>query len=266
MKSQEIELWARDIVDSVLNRQTVEDSRIELKAKWIESEKAAPRLGGHANAARGENILWLIGVDERNNSLTNIDAKEKGDWYKKVEKCFDGFAPRLLDDVNFKVNGKAIVALYFDTSTESPYVVKNPKGGFPEYIVPWREGTDLRAARRENLLKLLVPNRRMSLLLGEVEFNKMVARNRFGCLFRDEEFFKAYQDGLIDTFPTDIKEKTINTYVKIGDVNQRILGVHQYSGNNIVRGQLETEARTIFIEIGNQINELYELLKEKQIQ
>ena len=57
MKPQEIELWARDIIESVLNGQPVEDSRVELKAEWLEAEKAAPRLGGHANASRGENIL-----------------------------------------------------------------------------------------------------------------------------------------------------------------------------------------------------------------
>lgn len=228
MKPQEIELWARDIVDSVLSGQPVEDSRIELKAQWIEPEKAAPRLGGHANAARGENILWLIGVDERNNSLTNVDMTEKGNWYKSVEKCFDGFAPRLLSDVNIKINGNTIVALYFDTAIEAPFVVKNSKGGFPEYIVPWREGTDLRAAKRENLLRLLIPIKLLSSVLSELKFNRNVANSNFGCPFRNVEFFIALQSGTLDTLPINVKEKIIDTYVKIADTNQRILGFHQY--------------------------------------
>lgn len=221
MKSQEIELWARDIIDSVLNGQSVEDSRIELKAKWIEPEKAAPRLGGHANASRGENILWLIGVDERNNSLTNIDATEKGDWYKQVEKCFDGFAPRLLVDVNFKVNENSIVALYFDIQTEAPYVVKNPKGGFPEYVVPWREGTDLRAARRENLLRLLIPTYKLSALITELEFNKFIAKRvKDGYLFREEEFENALRSGIIEDLPSQVKKKVLDCYLEIGATNK----------------------------------------------
>lgn len=222
MKPQEIEIWARDIVESVLSGQSVEDSRIELKAQWIEPEKAAPRLGGHANAARGENILWLIGVDERNNSLTSVDATEKGDWYKSVEKCFDGFAPRLLNDVNFKVNGNAIVALYFDTEIEAPFVVKNPKGGFPEHIVPWREGTDLRAAKRENLLKILIPKKQISALIFELEFNKSVWKFvESGYWFHEREFLKALETGLINELPNDVKKTVIESYVAIHTTNEK---------------------------------------------
>jgi len=236
MKPQEIELWARDIVDSVLDGQPVEDSRIELKAKWIEAEKAAPRLGGHANASRGENILWLIGVDERNSSLTNVDTTEKGDWYKSVEKCFDGFAPRLLVDVNFKVNGNAIVALYFDTATEAPFVVKNPIGGFPEYIVPWREGTALRAARRENLLRILVPIQKVSSLLGELEFNLLVVKKAeegrntavytryIACPFEIKQFDNAMQNGIIPTLEETVRESLMNAYWAMKSANQIIIG------------------------------------------
>ena len=232
MKPQEIELWGRDIVDSVLNGQPVEDSIVELKAKWLEAEKAAPRLGGHANASRGENILWLIGVDERNSYLTNVDATEKGDWYKAVEKCFDGFAPRLLDDVNFKVNENAIVALYFDTATEAPFVVKNPKGGFPEYIVPWREGTDLRATRRENLLRILLPVYSFRSLLSELEFNLEIAEipNRqdgyqfFGSLFRDEVFSIALNKGVFENLNNRVKELLFQAYIFTNRANQKIQG------------------------------------------
>jgi hypothetical protein len=221
MKPQEIELWARDVVDSVLNGQPVEDSRVELKAKWLEGEKAAPRLGGHANASGGENILWLIGVDERNNSLTNVDVTEKGDWYKSVEKHFDGFAPRLLIDGNFKVSGNAIVALYFDTTTEAPFVVKNPKGGFPEYIVPWRQGTGLRATKRDNLLSILVPVRRIASLIYELKFNQRIGEYvKYGYLFRESEFNKLVESGTIEALTDEIKSIVIKTYVAINIANQ----------------------------------------------
>ena len=243
MKPQEIELWARDIVDSVLDGQPVEDSRIELKAKWIEAEKAAPRLGGHANASRGENILWLIGVDERNSSLTNVDATEKGDWYKAVEKCFDGFAPRLLVDVNFKVNGNAIVALCFDTATEAPFVVKSKNGGsYPEYIVPWREGTDLRATRRENLLRILLPLYRFRSLLSEIEFNRTVSEmahrplgySLFGGLFREEEFYTALREAALDSLGEDTKKLVIESYIFTNRANQ-ILRENGVAFNGMIR-------------------------------
>lgn len=245
MKPQEIELWAREIIESVLNCQPVEDSRIELKAQWIDPIKAAPRLGGHANAARGENILWLIGVDERNSSLTNIDATEKGDWYKSVEKCFDGFAPRLLVDVNFKVNGNVIVALYFDSATEAPYVVKNPKGGFPEYSVPWREGTDLRAARRENLLRILLPFYSFRNLLNELEFNLEISKipdqpdgyKFFGALFRDQEFSNALNKGAIENLDVEAKQSLFQAYIFTGRANQKLRG-----SSSIVNVDLRNEA------------------------
>ena len=222
MKPQEIEIWARDIIDSVLDGQPVEDSRVELKAKWPEAEKAAPRLGGHANASRGENILWLIGVDERNSSLTNVAATEKGDWYKAVEKYFDGFAPRLLVDVNFKISGNTIVALYFDTATEAPFVIRSKNGGsYPEYIVPWREGTMLRAARRENLLRLLIPVYKLSALISELEFNEFIGKKVVkGCFFKEEAFRNALQNGVIEDLPKEDKEKLMDCYLQIEMTNK----------------------------------------------
>jgi hypothetical protein len=235
MKPQEIELWSRDIVDSVLKGKPAEDSRVELKAYWLEPDKAAHRLGGQANAARGENILWLIGINERNKSLTNIDETEKGDWFRSVEKLFDGFAPRLLVDVNFKVNGNSLVALYFETATEAPFVIKNSKGGYPEYIVPWREGTALRAASRENLLRILVPTQKLSGLKGELEFNLLVVQKAeegstsnnysryISCPFETKQYDLAMESGVISTLEEEIRGCLFEAYWGIKSANQRII-------------------------------------------
>jgi len=41
--------------------QPIEDTRVEVKAVWpSDSNYAARRIPGHANAAGGESILWLI--------------------------------------------------------------------------------------------------------------------------------------------------------------------------------------------------------------
>ena len=65
MKQHQIEVWVLDIVEKVEDGQPVEDSRVEFKSDWIPPEKAARRIAGHANAARGENTLWVIGLDEK---------------------------------------------------------------------------------------------------------------------------------------------------------------------------------------------------------
>lgn len=157
MRAQEIELWARDVVEAVIRNQPVEDSRVELKANWIEPGKAAKQLAGHANASRGEPILWLIGVDERNATVSGVDPVEFEGWYKQVQRWFDGYAPDLVIHTNVRIEDHTVVALYFDTAQYAPYVVTNDKGGYPEFSVPWRDGTRIRAARRDELLRLLLP-------------------------------------------------------------------------------------------------------------
>jgi len=77
-----------------------------------------------------------------------------------VRACFDGLAPALVHLAVPTADG-TVVGLLFDT-TRAPFVVKNPAhgtagGGPVELEVPWREGTAVRSARREDLVRLLVP-------------------------------------------------------------------------------------------------------------
>lgn len=160
MRAHQIESWALDIIDRVQANQPIEDSRVEIKAKWISPEKAARRLAGHANASRGAPILWLIGLDERRGIVEGADHEELADWYAGVKSQFDGLAPKPTD-LNIPVGDKTVVALYFETE-RAPFVVKNPhfgtKGGGPVALeVPWREGTSTRSATRADLLQLLSP-------------------------------------------------------------------------------------------------------------
>ena len=65
MRNTDIERWALQVIDRVERQQPVEDSRVELKREWPTSPwSTARRIAGHANAARVEPILWIIGVDE----------------------------------------------------------------------------------------------------------------------------------------------------------------------------------------------------------
>jgi hypothetical protein len=159
MRPSEIEYWAHQVMDLVASGHAVEDGRVELKREWIEPEKAARQIAAHANAARGESILWLIGVDEKQ-GVIGVAHAEFSAWFNAAAACFESLPPSCAD-LNVPRDGRAISALLFDT-TRAPFVVKNPRhgkvaGDVIAFEVPWRVGRQTRSARREDLLRLLVP-------------------------------------------------------------------------------------------------------------
>ncbi|MDD5068960.1 MAG: hypothetical protein PHN89_05205 [Candidatus Pacebacteria bacterium] len=160
MNRQRLEAWALEIIDTVKSKRKVEDSNVELKTNWPDDPyKAARRLAGHANAARGENILWIIGLGEEK-GISKYDKVEIANWWTQVKNCFDGLAPSLIDYVLSTSDGP-VQLLYFETSS-SPFLVKNPNFGKEnagpiEREIPWREGTKVRSATREDLIRILVP-------------------------------------------------------------------------------------------------------------
>ena len=157
---QQLETWALRIIESVKAKHAVEDTRVELKAAWLDAHKAARRIGGHANAARGAPILWLIGVDETA-GVVGADPQDPAAWYPAVASRFDGVAPALLLHLQIPSEAKMIAALLFDTS-RFPYVVLNADFGragvVVKYEVPWRQSTGLRTATREDLLRMIGPH------------------------------------------------------------------------------------------------------------
>lgn len=93
IQHHQIEAWALDVVGRVNLGDSVEDSRVELKAAWPDPQKAAGRIAGHANAVRGAEILWLIGVDEAR-GVVGADTNEMATWFPRVEGKFDSLMPR----------------------------------------------------------------------------------------------------------------------------------------------------------------------------
>jgi len=160
MTPAQLEHWILSVVDRAKSGHAVEDSRVELKARWPEAVKAARRIAGHANASGGAAILWVIGVDEDTKAVTAAEPQDLADWWPQVRACFDGLAPGLVN-LAVPTGDGTVVGLLFDT-TRAPFVVRNPAHGTPgggpvEWEVPWREGTAVRSARREDLVRLLVP-------------------------------------------------------------------------------------------------------------
>ena len=174
MKPSQIESWALRVLEAIKKNPQFEDSLVELKREWIEPKKAARQIAAHANAARGEPILWLIGVDQTAGILGAND-QELSSWFPQVESVFEGIAPSL-QHIKISFEGKTIAALCFDTS-RFPFVVRIPEfgtvKGMPEYEVPWREGERTRSAKRNDLVSLLYPivnPPKVELLDGEIRF------------------------------------------------------------------------------------------------
>lgn len=147
------------VYDAVCAGRRIEDSLVELKRDWPSPPKAARRIAAHANAARGEAILWLIGLDERIGVVAPSDS-DLAQWWAQVRTWFDGEAPRMRDFIVHTESGP-IHVLQFD-SAAGPFVVRNPEYGKPgagsiEREVPWRSGTSVRSATREDLVRILAP-------------------------------------------------------------------------------------------------------------
>jgi hypothetical protein len=160
MRASQIETWAIKVLEQVEAGQPNEDARVELKSEWLDPKDMAHPLAGHANAALGEPILWLIGVDQKAGLVNGACEKELADWYPQVQTHFDEMCPSVTP-VNVPWNGVIVVALLFEAD-RAPFVVKNPahgtQGGGPiAFEVPWRGNTSTRSARRRELLTLLAP-------------------------------------------------------------------------------------------------------------
>jgi len=167
MRPVEIENWALAVIQQVEAGQPNEDARVEIKADWIDPFRAARQLAGHANAARGDAILWLIGVNQET-GVVGVGHKELAVWLSQVSSHFDGIAPDIID-VNVPYKNRVVVALFVNTE-RAPFVIKNPDFGSKSGVViafevPWREGTTTRTASRSDLIRLLVPK----LALPEIE-------------------------------------------------------------------------------------------------
>jgi hypothetical protein len=160
MRPEQIEAWVLKILDQVTAGRRNEDTRVELKAQWPDPRKAARRIAAHANASGTDTVLWIVGLDEQRGVVVPVTPTDLANWLPQCEAEFDGLAPSLTDVVVPTPAGQ-LVGLLFD-ATRRPYVVRNPAYGIEpgdgvSLEVPWRSGTSARSARRDELLRLLVP-------------------------------------------------------------------------------------------------------------
>lgn len=155
----QIEHWVLSLLDDIKSKRAVEDARIELKAKLPPPAKAARQIAGHANAAHGQDILWVVGIDEKHGIVPFVDD-DIATWFSQVKSFFDGEAPAMID-VRVTCDGGKVLSLLFDT-TRVPFVVKRDLTGDVaadevHREIPWRSGTMVRSARRHELFSVLMP-------------------------------------------------------------------------------------------------------------
>lgn len=178
MKKQDIEFKVLDIIERLEKGQPIEDDTVELKAEWPKDHfRAARRIAAHANSARGEPILWLIGIDEKT-GVVGADFEELSIWFAKVRSRFDQLLVPNLISISVPYDGKTVVALLFETE-RAPFVIRIPDStGIVTHEVPWREANSTRSARRSDLIKLLYPIQkkpRLEILDGKIELQKAIA-------------------------------------------------------------------------------------------
>jgi hypothetical protein len=254
MNPRQIESWALSVIDCVKNGQPSEDFLVELKTEWpIDHNKAARRIAGHANSARGENILWLIGIDEKQKKIKGADTSiDLANWYPAIESQFSELAPRVIP-LNVPVDGVTIVALLFETD-RAPFVVKNASGGSVSLEVPWRENTSTRSARRADLIRLLAPLEKLPKIeiLGDIHLTATIAgkdsagNHQFGYLSLNAEMYIVPRNGNRVVIPfhqcrvefeiPGISSPLLAQRVKLAPANSERIGLRSTPGSFTIRG------------------------------
>ncbi|MCI9870574.1 hypothetical protein [Arthrobacter humicola] len=153
-----IDLEARVItaVDQIRAGQLVEHDFVECKRNWPQDNKAR-QLAGSLNRAGGDPVVYIIGIDEKSGEVFDVSGTDVLDWWEQIKPKFDQTPPEMVRHIPVPVggNGAHVVAVAF-ASDRAPYVVKTGSAN-PSLEVPMREGTGTRSARRDELLRLLIP-------------------------------------------------------------------------------------------------------------
>ena len=174
MAKADLEYLALQAIDVARKGNVPEDNRVELKREWpAPPPAAARRLAALANAARGEDVVIVVGIDEKTGDAYPV-VGEAAEWWSGLRAWFDGEVPTLT-----AWRTTEALLLGFDT-TGGPYVVRTRQEhgvkGQPTHEVPWREGNETISARRRHLVQLLVPTVRVpdvEVLSGELRVDPM---------------------------------------------------------------------------------------------
>lgn len=156
MRAIDLETRVLTAVEQIRAGKSVEHDFIECKRDWPKEEKVR-QLAGSLNRAGGDPVIYIIGIDEATGEIFDVSATEVADWWGQIMPKFDQTPPEMVRHMPVPVGdgGSQVVAVAF-ASDRAPYVVKTGLQS-PNLEVPMREGTRTRTARRDELLRLLIP-------------------------------------------------------------------------------------------------------------
>ncbi len=156
MKSaRDLEFLALRQLERIGRREALEPGCDAMLA-WPKAALAARRLAAQANAARGNPLLWLVGIDVHGKRRP-ADRKGFEKWQRALRLYFDGLIPEMEALVVPAGGGKFVVAVGIET-TRAPFVVR--AGAKEEALeVPWhdREAGKIRSASRFDLVRMFTP-------------------------------------------------------------------------------------------------------------
>lgn len=156
MRAIDLETRVITAVDQIRAGKSVEHDFIECKRDWPKENKAR-QLAASLNRAGGDPVIYIIGIDEKTGEVFDVLGTEVSDWWGQITPKFDQTPPEMVRHIPVPVGdeGAQVMAVAF-ASDRAPYVVKTGVAN-PSLEVPMREGTSTRTARRDELLRLLIP-------------------------------------------------------------------------------------------------------------
>ncbi|MFC9354094.1 hypothetical protein [Arthrobacter sp. NPDC057013] len=160
MRAIDLEARVLTAVEQIRSGKSVEHDFVECKRDWPKEEKVR-QLAGSLNRAGGDPVIYIIGIDESSGEIFDVSATEVADWWSQIMPKFDQTPPEMIRHLPIHVgdDGSQVIAVAF-ASDRAPYVVKTGQQS-PNLEVPMREGTRTRTARRDELLRLLIPTVRV---------------------------------------------------------------------------------------------------------
>ncbi|BCW40336.1 hypothetical protein StoSoilB3_18710 [Arthrobacter sp. StoSoilB3] len=156
MRAIDLETRVITAVDQIRAGHQVENDFIECKRDWPSDNKAR-QLAGSLNRAGGDPVIYIIGIDETTGKVHDVSGTDPLNWWTQITPKFDQTPPEMIRHMTVPVaeRGEHVVAVAF-ASDRAPYVVKTGSAN-PSLEVPMRESTGTRTARRDELLRMLIP-------------------------------------------------------------------------------------------------------------
>ena len=162
MTKNQLEALVRATMDRVMRGEQIEDDFIELKVEWDQADprRNARQIAGLANAAGGQNVVWIVGADDKKAAIKTPPPIEPADWFPKLNKFFDQVFPTTVNYLSVTLDsGETVIATEFETD-QAPYVVKVEGGGQVGREVPFRKHGRIESATHGDLLRILVPKQK----------------------------------------------------------------------------------------------------------